>query len=616
MRASRFVAALATISTVLLFATSGPASAAAKTTSGIATVTQTATVITPGFSTPCRAGKQNCAEIRTQMQVGPYMVLGGSFQQIIEPSTRKPLIDPATGVAIALNNLTLLDMTHTNAVMTTFKHKFNGEVLATAVSADHNTLYVGGEFTTVDGKAIQHLVAFSIASGATFGTILPVFNVANQATNNPAVKNANASRGRVRALLVGPSIPGGGSAGTLYVGGDFTSADGSAAQQLAAIDIASGKRLTGFTPNFAALTNTTLTYCGNFVTPINANTNWTQIWSLALSNDGSTNRLYVSGHFDTVDGHAQTALAAVNPATGRYDSSFKPQLDFMKSALDPNTNLIGKCYDILHTGNQVTPVAAANTPRGARAASVLLAQAGHFNCSYRFTLSGTRPAGSGWVTRPGGDSQSIVIVDKTVYVGGHFICWSTDQAIGLGRADCLADMTSNTLPKPYDVQRVHLAALDYDTGALDLSWAPLAQPSLNSPYYFGVWTLLIDSANRLWAGGVFKTVNAPDPNAPSYNLDKLAVFPVLTSAAGPSVSFATRACAVGKSCTFTASADPAPGSAIVSYAWNFGDGGTGSGKSASHTFTKLGSANVTVTVTDTTPRTSIARYVVRVIPSA
>src|SRR2546430_1936010 len=107
MRASRLVAGLATVTTAMLVAVAGPAAAVVKTTTGIATVTQAPTVSTPGFNTACTVANklQNCAEIRTQTQVGSYMVLGGSFQQVLDPSTGKALIDPATGVAIALNNL-------------------------------------------------------------------------------------------------------------------------------------------------------------------------------------------------------------------------------------------------------------------------------------------------------------------------------------------------------------------------------------------------------------------------------------------------------------------------------------------------------------------------------
>jgi hypothetical protein len=297
----------------------------------------------------------------------------------------------------------------------------------------------------------------------------------------------------------------------------------------------------------------------------------------------------------------------VNPATGRYDSSFKPNISYTTKSLNPSTNQVENCYDILHTGNQVTPVDSAG---GTRATSVLLAQAGHQNCSYRFALDGTRT----WLARPGGDSQSILVVNKTVYVGGHFICFSSDQAIGLGRADCLADMAENTLPKSYDIQRVHLAALDYDTGALDMSWAPLAQPSTYSPYYFGVWNLLVDSQGRLWAGGAFRTVNSPDGTSLSRN--KLAVFPVLTSSANPTGSFTPTACKVATSCALKASGDPAPGSTITGYSWNFGDGGTATGAAVTHTFAKSGPATVTVTFTDSKGRTGIAKYVVRVVAAA
>ena len=602
--------AVATVTAGMLGVTATGAAAAVKTTSGITTVTQAPSVATPGFNKTCTVARktQNCAEIRTQTQVGSLMVLGGLFQQVLDPATGKPVTDPATGNPLALNNLTIIDTAQGNQVLTSFKHTFNGEVLATAVTADHTRLYVGGDFTKVDGKIVQHLVAFDLTQGH-FGAVLPAFRVAGKAMNNPGVKNAAyAKRGHVRALLVGPSLPGYGSAGTLYVGGDFTAALGTPAQQLVALDIATGALISGFTPNIAA--GTTLPYCGNFQ-PVTATTNWAQIWSLALSNDGTTDRLYVSGHFDTVDGNAQTALAAIDPATGRYDPSFTPVLSYQTSALNAADGKVEACYDTLHTGNQVTPV---DTAGGTRAASVLLAQAGHFNCSYRFNLNGSRPGGTGggWVARPGGDSQSIVIVGTTVYVGGHFICWSTDQSKGLGRADCLAGMQATSVPPSYEVQRVHLAALDYDTGALDMSWAPLAQPSTYAPYYFGVWNLLVDSDNQLWAGGAFRTVNTPDGT--SYARNKLAVFPVLTAGADPTVSFTPTACKAGAACTLTAWPDPAPGATITSYSWSFGDGTAGAtAKAVSHTFAAAGTYTVTVTVTDDQGRAGTARAVIRAV---
>ena len=67
------------------------------------------------------------------------------------------------------------------------------------------------------------------------------------------------------------------------------------------------------------------------------------------------------------------------------------------------------------------------------------------------------------------------------------------------------------------------------------------------------------------------------------------------------------------------SSDPEDGSAIASYAWNFGDGGTGTGATASHTYTTAGTYPVTLTVTDSgglTGTTSKQVTVGSVAPSA
>jgi len=53
-------------------------------------------------------------------------------------------------------------------------------------------------------------------------------------------------------------------------------------------------------------------------------------------------------------------------------------------------------------------------------------------------------------------------------------------------------------------------------------------------------------------------------------------------------------------------------SAIVSYAWNFGDSGTGSGASTTHTYTTPGTYTVTLTVTDDHGATGTAEAQVRI----
>jgi len=50
--------------------------------------------------------------------------------------------------------------------------------------------------------------------------------------------------------------------------------------------------------------------------------------------------------------------------------------------------------------------------------------------------------------------------------------------------------------------------------------------------------------------------------------------------------------------SFDAGASSSPNGAVVSYAWDFGDGDTGAGVTAEHTYTEKGIYTVTLTVTD------------------
>ncbi|MFI5955359.1 hypothetical protein [Cryptosporangium sp. NPDC051539] len=137
-------------------------------------------------------------------------------------------------------------------------------------SPDGSKIYVSGDFTSVDGLPRTKVAAFGTAGAA---------------TSNPALDRTFAPSGinsRVRALAVGPD--------SVYIGGLFVQAGGQPRQRLAALSARTGVVLP-----FAARADA-------------------EVLALSLSADRS--RLVVGGNYDTLNGVAQHALGAVDPATG------------------------------------------------------------------------------------------------------------------------------------------------------------------------------------------------------------------------------------------------------------------------------------------------------------
>ncbi|WP_162873076.1 PKD domain-containing protein [Austwickia chelonae] len=146
-----------------------------------------------------------------------------------------------------------------------FDHKLNAQGLALAASPDGTRLYVGGDFTTVDGQPRGHVAAFDIATGA----LVPGFN-----------PNVN---GQVKALTV--------TKDTLYAGGSFESAQGSARRRLASFRTSDGS-MTSWAPK--------------------ADDGY--VWALLAVPDGS--KVVIAGAFTTLSGQKASGTAAVHPTTG------------------------------------------------------------------------------------------------------------------------------------------------------------------------------------------------------------------------------------------------------------------------------------------------------------
>src|SRR6478735_7323642 len=96
----------------------------------------------------------------SQVVVGNNVFAGGSF------STARPAGVAAGGAGqVAQNNFIGYDITTGNRVAA-LSHSVNGQVLSVKKSPDGSRVYIGGDFTTVDGVARNHIAAFNGSTGA------------------------------------------------------------------------------------------------------------------------------------------------------------------------------------------------------------------------------------------------------------------------------------------------------------------------------------------------------------------------------------------------------------------------------------------------------------------
>ncbi len=137
----------------------------------------------------------------TQVVVGNTVYAGGQF------STARPAGAAPGKSTVRRSNLLAFDI-RTGKLIASFAPSVNGAVRALAVSPDKKTLYVGGAFTSVNGKKRLRFAAVATSGGA-LRALAPAFN--NQ----------------VRAILATSS--------TVYVGGTFSKVGTSARSRLAAI---------------------------------------------------------------------------------------------------------------------------------------------------------------------------------------------------------------------------------------------------------------------------------------------------------------------------------------------------------------------------------------------
>ncbi|MCR4514085.1 fibrinogen-like YCDxxxxGGGW domain-containing protein [Aeromicrobium sp. 50.2.37] len=349
-----------------------------------------------------------------------------------------------------------------------------------------NTMYVGGNFTTVRNQSGSQSVAqpYLAAFDATTGEWIPSFR--------PRLNR------QVRALV---RLPG----DRLAVGGDFTTVNGSTRRGLA-VFTASGALDPSWTTGVVQTT-------GDRKPTVRAL-------------DVAGGRLYVGGRFTHVrKGSRSTALpfvARVSSSTGVVDTRWAPKLNGTVADLDVAAD--GKR---LYLAGYMTKAAGRAVRKGLALSTAARAPIASPAWKPRYSTTGTatyqqavRQVGSRvWlggsqhsmfaydastlalkvahITRSGGDLQAIGDNGRVVYGGCHCGDWSYTGATSY---DSLKVGSTSVAWKQAGKISL-LGAWDNATGAFVTTFAP----QWKSRGGFGVWAVTVAKDGTLWAGGSIQT---------------------------------------------------------------------------------------------------------------
>lgn len=319
--------------------------------------------------------------------------LGGSFTTLSSHGTRKTV----TREHLAAVN-------ESTGRPTAWNPNVNGAVHALRVIG--NRVYVGGKFTSVGGHAVRNLA------------------VVSRSTGKLVTSFRGAANGEVDAMAA--------SSTRLYLGGSFSRVDGVARRNLASVGLARG----GLASAWRAAANG----------PVHV-----------LLGDPGAGRIFVGGHFSSVDGASRPFLAAVGGKKGGVFAWRTAPLGQVWALALGSSSLYAAVGG--HEGGQLDAYDPATGRRR-------------------------------WSRFADGDVQAVALAGSEVLAGGHFLnaCGDTAGAPGGGSPWVC------TVP----VQRERFFATDA-SGAIQ-PW----NPGGNSLY--GVWALRAD-ATHVDAGGDFTLVD-------------------------------------------------------------------------------------------------------------
>ena len=215
--------------------------------------------------------------------------VGGRFTTVRPPGAAAGTSEQARTYLAAFNQ-------STGALDAGFDHVLNGMVWAIAASADGSRVFVGGDFTKVDGQTRNRIAAFDTATGALVSTWKPSVSY------------------RVKALAV--------SGSTVYLGGSFGLVNNIAR------------------PRLAAVTTSTATLLPWAPQPDN------DVYAIDVADDGS--RIFAGGNFATVNGTPRWSVASLDPLDGSLQA-----FPAASAVPDPSPGCVSRVKDIETSGDRV-----------------------------------------------------------------------------------------------------------------------------------------------------------------------------------------------------------------------------------------------------------------------
>ncbi|MES2994650.1 MAG: peptidoglycan-binding protein [Patescibacteria group bacterium] len=316
----------------------------------------------------------------------------------------------------------------------------NHIIRSITTSADGDTVYIGGIFSSVDGEVRRGIAALDASTGELeqFDAGLyrgsDVYAIAASADSDHLYVGGSLptlggiARGKMAAFDIGdldidasftPEVDDTISAGvlssdgtTLYIGGYFTSVDGTPRAGLAAIDTSDGSLISAFDSSID---------------------DGEEVLNLALSPDDSV--LYVAGKFTSVGGSDRNRIAALDTSDGSLISAFDPDANGTVATLalssDGNTLYLGGDFTTIGATTR-NRLAAVNTSNGALVSG--------------FNPNVTHPSGGGGGGNAGVRALALSSDGSKLYVGGGFtkIGGVTRNRLGLvSTSDGALDATFN-----------------------------------------------------------------------------------------------------------------------------------------------------------------------------